>query len=61
MGSTYSPPRGLFLATNEDFDMAMDKYPRQPLILNPPLGRLICSRLGDGLGADPTCRPIGSK
>jgi hypothetical protein len=23
-GSTYSPPRGLFLATTEDFDMAMD-------------------------------------
>ena len=35
--------------------------PRQPLILNPPRGRLICSRLGDGLGSDPTCRPIGSK
>ncbi len=24
MGSTYSPPRGLLLATSEDFDMATD-------------------------------------
>ena len=30
MGSTYSPPRGLFLATSKDFDMAMDKLQEDP-------------------------------
>ena len=40
MGSTYSPPRGLFLATNEDFDMAMDNAnefdgPVRQILLSP--------------------------
>jgi len=32
MGSTYSPPRGLFLATSEDFDMAMDNLEADNLV-----------------------------